>query len=325
MNGAGSCRTVEEVKSLAKSVISIIVVGSFTVEAREGNQGNAFWVGGINDEDTRDIFSLNSRGLPNQGIKYCEQVIPEMAEIVHKAGKLLCVSVAGFTPQEYVILAKVAFALGADIVELNLSCPNVWKDGAQERIACFDPNLVTEILKSVQEAVDLEAKIFVKLSPILDSYLLKEVTNVIAQFEIVKAVVSINTVPNSLLFDKTGRPRITVGQGLAGLGGPAVKPIAIGQVIQLRNLLPKNIDIVYSGGVTHGRDIVDAQLAGAKVVQMCTYLLDFPPETWPIVFARSMLEYSDELEKRQSAKTKSPLNAGFLFRYCQTYPSKTSI
>jgi dihydroorotate dehydrogenase (fumarate) len=291
MNAAGSCRTIEEVKILARSCISLIIVGSFTIEEREGNQGENFWVGGIDDEDTKDIFSQNSRGLPNLGIEYCKKIIPEMAEIAHKAGKLLVISIAGFSPQEYATLAKLAFELGADIVELNLSCPNVWKQGVQERIACFDPNLVREILKSVQEAVGLEAKVFVKLSPILDSYLLKEVADIISQFGIVKAVVSINTVPNTLLYDKEGRSRITVG--LAGLGGPAVKPIALGQVEQLRSLLPESIAVVGVGGILVSQDIKDMQRAGAPICQVCTLLLkgETKPEDWPDIFTRLMSEY----------------------------------
>jgi len=164
--------------------------------------------------------------------------------------------------------------------------------------------LVREILRTVQEAVGPSAKVFVKLSPFSYPRALAEVANAISQFEIVKAVVSMNTFPNACLFDEKGRSRITVRQGLAGLSGPAVKPIAIGQVIQLRHLLPKNIDIVYAGGITHGKDILDAQLAGAPVAQMCTHLLQFPPESWPDVFTQIMSEYVEELKKRQSAKTK---------------------
>ncbi len=303
-NGAGVARTIREIEILGKSCASMDVAGSFTILEREENKGETFWVGGVKDDDTSNIFGLNSRRLPNQGIRHCEEVIPEMAAIVHQAGKLLVISVLGFNPQEYAILTKLAFEKGADIVELNLSCPNVWKDGEQERIACFNPNLVREILKRVQEEVGSEAKVFVKLSYIPDNYLLKEIVTVISQFEIVKAVVSINTIPNACLFDDKGRPRITSGEGLAGLSGSAVKPMAIGQVIRLRRLLPKNIDIVYAGGITHGKDILDAQRAGAKVAQMTTHLLQFTPESWPDVFTRLMSEYVEELEKRQFAKTK---------------------
>lgn len=292
MNAAGSCRTTEEVESLAKSCISIIEAGTFTIEDREENKGENFWVGGLR-EDGEDIFSLNSRGLPNLGIKYCKKAIPEMAAIVRKAGKLLCVSIAGFNPQEYAILAKLAFELGADIVELNLSCPNVWEGTRQKRIACFDPALVREILRRVEEAVGTKAKIFVKISPFPDPYALKEVADVISRFGIVKAVVSMNTFPNALLFGKKGCPRITVGEGLAGLGGPAVKPIALGQIKQLRSFLPENVAVVGVGGIINGQDIKDMQRAGASFCQVCTLLLkgETKPEYWPNIFTRLMAEY----------------------------------
>jgi len=114
MNGAGVARTIGEVKNLGKSCASILGAGSFTVLEREEDKGTNFWEGG-----------LNSRGLPNLGIEYCKKAIPEMVLIAHGFEKLLCISVAGFSPEEYAILTKLVFESGADIVELNLSCPNV--------------------------------------------------------------------------------------------------------------------------------------------------------------------------------------------------------
>lgn len=82
-------------------------------------------------------FSLNSLGLPNPGGRYYEKYLPEMAKVVHDVNKHLFVSVAGFTPDEYSVLAKIAEAGGADLIELNLGCPNVWAGGKQKRVACL--------------------------------------------------------------------------------------------------------------------------------------------------------------------------------------------
>ena len=300
MNAAGTCRTKEEAEILARSAISMVVIGSYTIEERKGNEGETFWVGSINNRFP-DIFSLNSRGLPNAGIKNCGQVLPEIAKIVRQAGKILCVSVAGFSPQEYALLAKFAFEKGADAVELDLSCPNcpdVCQIGAQKRIICFDSLLVKEILKTVEETVGSGAKILVKLSPFSDPFALKETAEVIGHQKAVKAVVSMNTFPNALAFDEKGRSKITVGKGLAGLGGPAIKPIALGQVRQLRDFLPKHVDVVGVGGIFSGTDVSDFQLAGAKAVQLGTFLLKLEPKAWPEKINAILIEYYEQLRER---------------------------
>lgn len=269
MNAAGTCKLLEGaegVKELARSATAVVMVGSITVEPRTGNEGEVYWV----DE----AFSLNSLGLPNLGKPYYQQHLPEMVAIAHGAGKPLFVNVAGFTPSEYTILTELAFQGGADLVELNLGCPNVWEGGQQKRIACFDPQLVGEILYSVEEEVGLEAKVAVKLSLFSDPFTLSEVAQVIGQSSVVKAVTTVNTFPNAFSYDERGKPRITPGGGLAGLAGPAIKPIGLGQVKQLRGMLPERIDIVGAGGITTGQDILDYQRAGAVAVQIATVLLE---------------------------------------------------
>ena len=283
MNAAGTCKSLEEVQKLARSPTAAIMVGSITLQGREGNKGEVFW--------TDNVFSLNSIGLANPGVPYYNQYLPAMVNIAHRAGKPLIVNVAGFNPSEYATLTKICIEKGADLVELNLSCPNVWEKEKQERIACFDSQLVSEILGCVEEVVGIEANIAIKLSPFSDPFLLKQVAGVIEKFRAVKAVTTSNTFPNALLFDEKGKPRITPGGGLAGLGGPALKPIVLGQIKQLREVLPKNIAIIGCGGIANGKDIRDFQLAGAPVVQICTVLLQFGPE----IFVKLLIEFVDTL------------------------------
>lgn len=269
MNAAGTCKLLdgpEGVREFARSATAVIMVGSITVEYREGNTGEVYWAG--------EGFSLNSLGLPNPGASFYRTHLPEMVAIAHETGKPLFVSVAGFNPTEYAILTELAFRGGADLVELNLSCPNVWGGGRQKRIACFDPQLVGEILFLVEKEVGVEAKIAVKLSPFSDPFALSEVAKVIAESKLVKVVTTVNTFPNAFSYDEKGKPRITPGGGLAGLGGPALKPIGLGQVIQSRSMLPERIDIIGVGGITTGQDILDYLKAGACAVQITTAFLE---------------------------------------------------
>jgi len=269
MNAAGICKSLEGpegVREFARSNTAAIMVGSITVEPREGNTGEVYWSG--------EGFSLNSLGLPNSGASYYRQNLPEMITIAHSSNKPLFISVAGFTPSEYAFLSELAFQGGADLVELDLGCPNIWKNGQQKRIACFDPKLVGKILRCVEEKVGEEAKVAVKLSPFSDPFSLQKIAQVIEHSMVVKAVTAVNTFPNALAYNDKGKPRITPGGGLAGLGGPALKTIALGQVRQLRDILPKHIDIIGCGGITTGKDIFDFQRAGAVAVQIATTLLD---------------------------------------------------
>lgn len=265
MNAAGTCKLLEDVERLARSATAAIMVGSITKEPRTGNEGDVYWAG--------PTYSLNSLGLPNRGAEYYAKVIPEMVRIAHGAGKPLFVSVAGFTPDEYADLASLALWKGADLIELNLGCPNVWHGKAQKRIACFDPELVDQIQERVEERVGVEARIAEKISPFSDPFSLVAIAAVIGSSKLPKAVTTTNTFANAFAWNGA-KPRITPGGGLAGFAGPAMKPIGLGQVKQLRALLPDSIKIMGVGGIGEGKDILEYRGCGADAVQVGTAYLE---------------------------------------------------
>lgn len=287
-NAAGTCRLIdgtEGVEALANSCVSAIMVGSITVEPREGNKGNVFWT------SPDGQFSLNSNGLPNKGAEFYKAKLPKMVEIAHEAQKLLFVSVAGFTPEEYALLAEISFGAGADLVELNLSCPNIWHDQEQKRIPCFDPKLTKDIVSAVRVGVDAirHAKLAVKLSPFSDPYQMSVIVDAFCYFDVVKAVVMTNTFPNGFSLDEKGNPVITFGEGYGGISGPVLKPFVWGQIKQLRAFLPERVDIIGCGGITTGRDVADFLAAGATAVQVGTAFLNGGVK----VFDRILSEYVD--------------------------------
>lgn len=261
MNAAGTCKSLEDVKKLARSSTAAIMVGSGTVEERGGNEGEVYWY--------EPMFSLNAWGLPNPGAVKYRKMLPEMVDVAHSAGKPLFMSVAGFSPAEYADLAEMVLEGGVDFVELNLGCPNVWHDGEQKRIVSFDTELDAEVLHCVEQKVGFDAKVGVKLSPFSDPFVLGRVAAVLSSSRLVKVVTSSNTFPNAFAFNGT-RPAITFGEGLAGFAGPAMKSIALGQVRQLRNLLPERIQIIGVGGITKGVDIREYQDSGVVATQVAT-------------------------------------------------------
>ncbi len=286
MNAAGTCKTLRDVENLARSAVSAIVVGSITSQARMGNEGQVYWPG--------QTYSLNSLGMPNPGGDYYGENLPHMVELAHAAGKPLAVNVAGFKPAEYGELAQLAHNGGADFIELNLGCPNVWDDGDQKRIASFDPSGIAAILAEIERRVPDNHPVGVKLSPYSDPGMLAEVAQTIKELPI-SYVATTNTFPNAFVLDENGKPVINVG--LAGMSGAAIKPVGLGQVKQLRQLLPDSVQLVGVGGIANGRDMLDYLRVGACATQAATAYWNSNEN--PGVFGDILSDYIDQFPEEE--------------------------
>lgn len=282
MNAAGECKRLDQVRELARTPVSAITVGGITHAKRDGNQGKAFWSG--------DAYALNSLGLPNQGFEYYEQQLPTMAECAENAGKKLRINIAGFDIEAWRDLGALGEAY-ADEIEINVGCPNVWGSDGQKPIASFHPELLEDVVSVVCEAAG-DVPCMVKLSPFSDPQALERIAAVLEKLPI-KGVVTSNTFANAASFDKHGRTRISVGSGLAGMSGPALKPIALGQVIQLRKLLPAYMRITGVGGIENGKDVGDFLAAGADSVQVGTHYFRYGAK----VFSEILQDYADYCEQ----------------------------
>ncbi len=282
MNAAGWCKNAQHAEELTLSNSSAVVFGSITVLERGGNEGNVF------------VPPLNSLGLPNHGMVRYQQELPAIVDRVHEAGKPFILSVAGFNLSDFRKLTDLAWSVGADGVELNFGCPNVWEDGSQKSPASFQPDFIYQTLMVVLEPNC--GDIFVKLSPYSDPYQLKEVGQVINEIGGVTAVVTSNTFPNALVFDEDGRPTISEGKGLAGFSGPGFMPIALGQVFQFRAALNSEIAVIGVGGIRNGRDVADYMRAGASAVQVGTHLM-WPDS--PACLTSILIEYTDFLQGKK--------------------------
>lgn len=267
---AGWCKTVDDVRELARSTASFLVVGSYTVLPRDGNPGNVF--NGMSE------FSLNSLGMPNLGIEYLKSYGHEMVKLAHVREKPIYLSIAGFSPWEYGILAHVAIEIGFDGVEVNMGCPNVADGGKRKAIASFDPQMVHAILSEIGTSMK-ETILTVKVSPMTNPQDIVHIAGVISQYP-VHAVVSMNTIPNSLDFTSEGKLVIETPDknGWAGGAGSAILPMALGQVSQWRKVLPDTIQVWGVGGVQNGLAAKKMLLAGASVVQVATGLFVYGPK-----------------------------------------------
>ena len=261
MNGACSvAKTVDDVQALCNTKVGVVLVGSITVEAREGNAEPRWFVG--------DGYALNSFGMPNGGIPFYKSKLPEMAEMAHKSGKKLALSVAGFSTAEYVELAELAANSSVDLLELNFGCPNVSVDGKQKPIVSFDTTTMQEIIRSVAGVTTIP--LMIKLSPYSNPAQLKEVAQVLATTDLVTAVVTSNTFPNGYE-SKDEAPVLASTYG--GVSGSAMRAIAVGQVKQFRDALPDRIAVIGVGGIESIDNARQFFAAGASMVQCATLIV----------------------------------------------------
>ena len=214
---------------------------------------------------------LNSIGLQGPGIDaFLIEDIPWLAS----QGSRIIVSIAGETVDEYATLArKLRGVSGISAIEVNISCPNVENRGLV--FAC-DPNVAAEVVKGVRGIIGGELPILAKLTP--------DVTNIAAiASSVVNAgadgIAMINTVFGMVINTETMRPHL--GGKTGGLSGPAIRPIAVRAIYQVREALP-NVSILGMGGVTSGKDAFEMILAGASGVSVGTASFGDPSAVYRI-------------------------------------------
>lgn len=283
MIGAGACKTPKETRRWLSA--APVVSGSYTPEARAGNAGTCWFPDDFDGLMTHG-YGLNTFGMPNPGFAAAYvglEVVDDDAELM--------VSVAGFSIEDYVNGVEAFSALPqVRAIELNFGCPNV----SGERIASFD----ITFLRLVLEALGNPTKpIWVKLSPYSDPYMLEQVAHLMCKYrDVVKAVVTCNTFPNA--YDPESG--ISANQGFAGLSGPAMKSIALGQVRQFNMYCCyHNIDVIGVGGITTGDDVVDFLEAGASAVQLVSmpFSLGTPGLLWDYLMGGDRFKaYLDTLD-----------------------------
>lgn len=198
---------------------------------------------------------INAIGLQNIGI---EAFLKEKLPRLEKRGVVVIANIFGNTLEEYVQIAKMLAPSSVPAVELNISCPNV-KAGGME--FGNDPQLAAKVTEAVRKVFDRH--LMVKLSP--------NVTDITLVAKAVEAAGAdslsmINTLTAMAINTATRRPMIANGVG--GLSGPAVRPIAVRMVAQAYRRV--KIPIVGIGGIGELNDALEFFLAGASAVQIGT-------------------------------------------------------
>ncbi|RDX02475.1 dihydroorotate dehydrogenase [Listeria kieliensis] len=199
---------------------------------------------------------LNAIGLQNPGLR---RIMEAELPFLEKFDTPIIANVAGKTEEDYVeVCAKIGDSPAVKAIELNISCPNVKEGGITFGT---DPDVAHRLTKAVKQVA--KVPVYVKLSP--------NVTDIVAIAQAIETAgadgfTMINTLLGMRIDLKTRKPIIANQTG--GLSGPAIKPVAIRMIHQVRNV--STLPIIGMGGVQTVDDVLEFLMAGADAVAVGT-------------------------------------------------------
>jgi len=229
------------------NILGSISFKGTTVEPREGNA--------LPRIAECPMGMLNSVGLQNPGVKVVvEEELPALKKIFHKP---LVANISGFSFEEFSILAEEMDKVeNVGLLEVNISCPNVHNGGMAFGT---DAKNVAEVCKRVKEKT--KKPVYMKLSPNVT-----DITEMARAAEAAGAdgISLINTLLGMRIDIKRRRP--VLANKVGGYSGPAVFPIALRMVYQVRKAV--QIPIIGMGGIASPEDVIEMMMAGASAVEI---------------------------------------------------------
>ncbi len=263
MNAAGArCVTAEELKAIGTSRAGAIVTKSMTRNARDGNPTPRYV--------TFPHGSINSMGLPNLGYQAYVTLIPSLKEF----RKPVIASVAGFSLNDFLHIATAIDAANPDLIEINLSCPNI--EGHPQ--VAYDFDAAEQLLTQLRNVV--KRPMGAKLPPYFDPVHHDRMATVLERCRI-DFISVINSIGNGLVIDpETDTVVIKPKGGFGGLGGAIIKPVALANVRAFAQRFQGRIPIIGVGGIETGQDIYEHLLAGAAAVQIGTAFVEEGPKAF---------------------------------------------
>lgn len=220
---------------------------------------------------------LNAVGLQNPGVDhFIEKDLPWLKE----QNTVVIANIAGNTEDDYCAMAEKLSDSDVDMIEMNISCPNVKSGGVQFGTSCESVGAITKAVRN-----HCTKPLIVKLSP--------NVTNIAeialsAEANGADAISMINTLTGMKIDINTRRPIIRNNTG--GLSGPAVFPVAVRMVWQVASVV--KIPIIGMGGISTWQDAVEMLIAGATALQIGTVLFNDPYA--PVKINEGISKFMDE-------------------------------
>lgn len=199
---------------------------------------------------------LNAIGLQNVGV---EKFLNEKLPLLKKYDTKIIVNFWGKTIEEYVETAGILDKSEIDMLEMNISCPNIKEGGIAFGT---DPDMTYEVVNKVKKAIK-NKPLMVKLSPNVTDI---KVFGLAAEKAGADCISAINTLLGMSININTRKPFISNVTG--GLSGPGIKPVAVRMVNELYKAV--KIPVIGIGGIMNWKDVVEFYLAGASAVQIGT-------------------------------------------------------
>ena len=218
-----------------------------TLNPRPGNAGVRMW--------ETPSGMMNSIGLQNPGIQH---FIDHELKMMRKFKSTVIANLGGGSVEEYVGGATLLDCADIDMIELNISCPNVREGGVAFGIKA---EIAHEVVSAVRAATT--KPLMVKLSPNAENIT-----------EMAKACVAAGADALSLINTLVGmaidvyKRKPVFNNTVAGLSGPAVRPVALRMVYEVVRAV--DVPVVGLGGIMCGQDVVEFIMAGATAVQIGT-------------------------------------------------------
>ena len=219
---------------------------------------------------------LNAVGLQNPGV---DHFVKEDLPWLKEQNTVIIANIAGNSYDDYCKMAEKLSDTAVDMIELNISCPNVKSGGVQFGTSCESVGAITKAVRKY-----CKKPLIIKLSP--------NVTDIVsiaqaAEAEGADAISMINTLTGMRIDINTGRPIIRNNTG--GLSGPAVFPVAVRMVYQVAQAV--SIPIIGMGGISTWQDAAEMLIAGATALQIGTILFKDPYA--PVKINKGLNEFLD--------------------------------
>lgn len=216
-----------------------------TLHKKDGNKG-------IRLHETASGM-LNSIGLQNPGVDaFIQDELPFMKD----QNTVILANVGGGTLEDYLAAIEKLNVTSVDMIELNISCPNVKSGGMTFGIRCLDAERVVKEVKAI-----CKKPLIVKLSPNAENIVQMAESCVKAGADALSLVntfsgMAIDILNKKPVFDNT----------IAGLSGPCIKPIALRMVYEVSQAV--DVPVIGMGGIMDYRDAIEFIMAGSDLIQI---------------------------------------------------------
>lgn len=320
INGRNINRIQDEFNSLLATDIGGVTLGAFTIPENIGN-GEKFGEPVFHfDPITKE--SNNSIGLDNIGSDGAVELSDKLTEKAHARGKILIYSGSPLGNPKYGSPIKQASELAykfldtnVDLVEINVSCPNiVGEGGGRKPIMGYDFQTMEELMVELKQVVGSNPRLGLKMPPYLDETkepMIPRLANLFKTVNILGFLSTSNTIPNNIPLDGRGEPIFEHIPGhTAGLSGFSERVVKMGrqQLLHWSNEVEKGLElnIISMEGVASGKEVFYRRRIGASACAGVTFLwrtdkMKFgKPMTWGERVTEMLEGFSEAISEEES-------------------------